>query len=396
MIDNWTVTTDRSVNGLAHLLEKQLLDDVVPFWLKYGANQKDGALNTCIRDDGQTVSGDRYMLSQCRGLWTFSALYNRMDRRPEFLTVAQGIYNYLKVHGRDEHGSWLYRRDRTANAVEGSVSIFPAGFAIYGLAEYFLATKDEAAVALAIETYDSVKADALAWSGNKLLYPLPNSELVAHSVFMVYGLALLELALVTGEKRILEEAKQIGEVIFSKFINPKSELMYEYIPLSRIQEEDPLSHVIIPGHAVESMWFLVRLFNATGQEARIDQLLAIIQTHLEIGWDQEFGGFFLAIDDRGCAPHWREWDSKPWWIVTEVLLALTLCFQETEENWCMEWYKKVQRYAYGIYPERTHGEWRQKLNRKGIPANSDNGLPVKDPFHLPRSLILGLEALRSK
>jgi N-acylglucosamine 2-epimerase len=40
------------------------------------------------------------------------------------------------------------------------------------------------------------------------------------------------------------------------------------------------------------------------------------------------------------------------------------------------------------------GEWRQRLDRKGKPMTTVVALPVKDPFHLPRALILSLEVLR--
>jgi N-acylglucosamine 2-epimerase len=40
-----------------------------------------------------------------------------------------------------------------------------------------------------------------------------------------------------------------------------------------------------------------------------------------------------------------------------------------------------------------NGEWRQKLNRDFTPMAGVVALPVKDPFHLPRSLIFQIEML---
>jgi len=394
MENYWIVDRGLSFTRLRYLVEKQLLENVVPFWIDHGVSEKDGAINTCIRDDGHFVSGDRYILSQCRALWTFSALYNRVDKQAQFLAIAQGIFRYLASHGRDEDGNWVYRLDADAKVVEGAISVLPAGFAIYGLAEYFAATGDEAAMHLAIETYDNVKTNVLAFSGEKQLHPLPDSNLVAHSVFMLYGLAILDLALVTKDDRLIEKAQQIGELIWSRFVNPKNELLYEYISTSGKNAGEPLNHIIIPGHAIESMWFLIHLFKNTGQNDKIASVISCIKLHLELGWDEEYGGLFLAIDDRGQTPEWSNWDSKPWWIVTEVLYALVLCFQESNETWCIEWFQKVQRFAYAKYPDRKHGEWIQKLDRFGNQTNSTIGLPVKDPFHLPRSLILTLDILR--
>ena len=136
MENYWIVDSGLSFSRLRYLVEKQLLENVVPFWIDHGVSEKDGAINTCIRDDGHFVSGDRYILSQCRALWTFSALYNRVDKQAQFLAIAQGIFKYLVSHGRDEDGNWVYRLDADAKVVEGAISVLPAGFAIYGLAEY--------------------------------------------------------------------------------------------------------------------------------------------------------------------------------------------------------------------------------------------------------------------
>jgi N-acylglucosamine 2-epimerase len=68
------------------LLEKytaELLDRTIPFWLKYGLDREHGGICTCISDQGEVQSTDKYMWSQLRAIWTFSALYNHIEPRPE-------------------------------------------------------------------------------------------------------------------------------------------------------------------------------------------------------------------------------------------------------------------------------------------------------------------------
>ena len=36
-----------------------------------------------MSEDGQVLSGDKFIWSQARSVWTFSALYNRIEPRPE-------------------------------------------------------------------------------------------------------------------------------------------------------------------------------------------------------------------------------------------------------------------------------------------------------------------------
>ena len=73
--------------------------------------------------------------------------------------------------------------------------------------------------------------------------------------------------------------------------------------------------------------------------------------------------------------------------------ALIRAYELTREPWCLEWYHSVHQYAFAHFPHPIAGEWIQRLDRTGTPATEFVALPVKDPFHLPRTLLLALESL---
>ena len=50
-------------------------------------------------------------------------------------------------------------------------------------------------------------------------------------------------------------------------------------------------------------------------------------------------------------------------------------------------------WAFPRYPVPEHGEWRQRLDHEGRPYDLFLVLPVKDPFHLPRALLVGIETI---
>ena len=54
----------------------------------------------------------------------------------------------------------------------------------------------------------------------------------------------------------------------------------------------------------------------------------------------------------------------------------------------------MHNYAFGHFPVAEHGEWTQKLDRRGRKLTEVVALPVKDPFHLPRALILCADVLQ--
>ena len=63
---------------------------------------------------------------------------------------------FLLAHGRDDRGRWVYHTDREGRVLEGATSIYADCFAIYGLSEYYRATRDEAALDVARQTFDRV------------------------------------------------------------------------------------------------------------------------------------------------------------------------------------------------------------------------------------------------
>ena len=85
---------------LLTLYRSELLDRTIPFWLKYGMdwNAESGGICTCISDEGKVLSGDKYVWSQLRAIWTFSALCNKIECKQEYIDAAANIFNTPSAH----------------------------------------------------------------------------------------------------------------------------------------------------------------------------------------------------------------------------------------------------------------------------------------------------------
>jgi N-acylglucosamine 2-epimerase len=178
------------------------------------------------------------------------------------------------------------------------------------------------------------------------------------------------------------------------FLKPDQKRLYEYVYLNNGLIDSAQGRAIVPGHAIESMWFMMHIYQHWGNTARLAQAADVIQWHMDLGWDDEFGGILLARDAAGDDPWWPFADSKLWWPHTEALYALLLAYEQTGAAWALHWFEKVHDYAFGHYPVAKHGEWTQKLDRQARPFTQTVALPVKDPFHLPRALINVIQVLQ--
>lgn len=62
---------------LAEKYKKELLEQVVPFWLEHSQDHQYGGYFTCLLRDGKVFDTDKFIWLQGREVWLFSFLYNK-------------------------------------------------------------------------------------------------------------------------------------------------------------------------------------------------------------------------------------------------------------------------------------------------------------------------------
>lgn len=371
-----------------------LYKQVLPFWLKHGLDREYGGMFNFLGDDGTRHSDDKVLWSQARALWVFAVLYT-FDHDPKWLGLAQGTFRFLLEHGRDQSGAWIFRTSRRGEPVIGAESIYVDAFAIYGLTEYFRATADERALEAARETYR--RTSPLLNDHSKLAtrpHPIPRG-VQSHGPSMMFALVYHELGLLTSDPEMQSRALELAEIVMTQHLKPERQVLLEFVRPGGAPAEGDVGQTFVPGHAIESMWFMERIYTHHHQPERVRQALEAIRWHMEKGWDPEYGGLFLACHAAGGRPAWHAPDAKVWWPATEALYALLRAYEICGEKWCLEWYQRVHDYAFSHYPNHEHGDWQQYLDREGRPTNNlVPALGVKDPFHLPRALIYSIQTLQ--
>ncbi|GMU21875.1 MAG: N-acylglucosamine 2-epimerase [Phycisphaerae bacterium] len=384
-----------NLNRLHELYRTTLLDEVVPFWERHALDPT-GAINNCIRDDGSLVSRDRWGWSQWRAVWVFSALYNRISPRPGWLRIARGVCDWLRSRGPLPGGHWPLLMDEHGSVRRGYECIFTDAFAIYGLVELWRATQDDHLLNLALDTFRAAQAalQEPVLPPMAVYPPAPSPSARAHGLSMMYSLVAHELAQATGAAEVRAAADHHHRLVMDTFLRVDRGLLLEWIDDQGNELPAPGGTAVLPGHAIESFWFQIHIARDKQDRRTIDRALQAIRRHLEIGWDEEFGGVFYAVDaERRPEVGWPFAEYKLWWVHSEILYATLLAHELCGEPWCLDWHERIRQYAFAHYPVPGHGEWTQRLDRQGRPVETVVALPVKDPFHLPRALIYCLEAL---
>ena len=88
-------------NKLAEQYKTELMENVLPFWLQHSQDKEFGGYFTCLKRNGEVFDTDKFIWLQGREVWMFAMLYNKVEKRQEWLDCAIQGGEFLKKYGRD-------------------------------------------------------------------------------------------------------------------------------------------------------------------------------------------------------------------------------------------------------------------------------------------------------
>lgn len=376
-----------NLQSLAQTYRQELLDNVLPFWMKHSKDQEKGGFFTCLLRDGQVFDTDKFVWLQARQTWTFSMLYNRLEQRPEWLDMARHGADFLQKHGRDANGDWYFSLNREGRPLVQPYNIFSDCFATMAFGQLYLATGEPEHADIAKQAFRNVLRRQNDPKGpyNKIVpgtRPLKNFALP-----MILSNLCLEIEDLLEPELVEETIQNCIHEVMEVFYQPEHGLILENVAPDGQFSDSFDGRLLNPGHVIEAMWFIMDLGSRAGDQALIRKAVDITLSTLEFGWDAEHGGIFYFLDLKGYPTQQLEWDQKLWWVHLETLVALLKGYKLTGNRDCLEWFEKVHDYTWAHFPDPEFGEWYGYLNRRGEVLLPLKGGKWKGCFHVPRALL---------
>ena len=365
----------------------ELLQNVIPFWLRHSVDGEHGGYYTCLDREGRVYDTDKFLWLQGRQVWTFAMLYELVDRRQEWLDTALHGARFLRAHGRDPRGNWYFSLTREGRPLVQPYSIFSDCFAAMAFARVGHATGNEEDVRIARETFRSILRRRENPKGpyNK---SVPGTRpLSSFALPMILSNLALELEPVLSNVELEEFLRSAIHEVLEVFPDRESGLIREHVSPDGRGSDSFEGRLLNPGHAIEAMWFMMECAVRLGDQATIRRAVECTLRTLEFGWDREHGGIYAFLDLHGHPPQQLEWDQKLWWVHLETLVALLTGYVHTRDDRCLIWFLKVHEYTWSRFPDPEFGEWFGYLNRRGEVLLPLKGGKWKGCFHLPRALL---------
>lgn len=367
------------------IYKDNLFNDVLPFWQNHSIDELNGGYFTCLDFDGTIYDSDKFIWLQGRQAWTFSMLYNQVDKNEEWLNIAKIGIDFLIKHGKDEQGNFYFSVTAEGKPLVKPYNIFSDCFAAMAFSQYAKATGDESIALLAKQTYFNIikRKDHTKGVFEKNTETRP---LVGFSLPMILSNLVLELEDVLDKDEVEKTLDYCIDQVMNVFLDKKTGLIFENVLPDGSHHDSFNGRLINPGHGIEAMWFMIDIAVRRNNKELLDQAVSTILRILEYSWDQKYGGIYYFMDIKDRPLQQLEWDQKLWWVHLETLVALSKAYLHTNNKEVYQWFEKVHQYSWNHFHDPINGEWFGYLNRQGEVLLNLKGGKWKGCFHVPRAL----------
>ena len=371
---------------LAEQYKSELLEKVIPFWENHSKDKEFGGYFTCLDRQGKVFDTDKFIWLQAREVWMFSSLYNNVEKKADWLKMAEHGAEFLLKHARDADGNWYFSLNQRGEPLIQPYNIFSDCFATMAFGQLYKATGNDEYSEIAKTTFHNIlkKSDNPKGKYNKAF---PGTRaLKGFSLPMILCNLSLEIEHLLEPELVTNTINTCIHEVMEVFYDENSGLIFENVNPDGSFSDSFEGRLLNPGHAIEAMWFIMDLANRLNNKELMDKAVEILLRTLKYGWDEKYGGIFYFMDIKGNPPQQLEWDQKLWWVHIETLISLIKGYYFTRNEECLLWFEKVHDYTWSHFADPEFPEWFGYLNRQGEVLLPLKGGKWKGCFHVPRGL----------
>ncbi len=366
--------------------KSDLINNIMPFWMRYGVDRVNGGIYTCLDRDGSLIDSTKSVWFQGRFAFVASFAYNNIDKNPEWLAAAKSTIEFIENHCFDSDGRMYFEVTADGLPLRKRRYVFSETFAAIAMAEYSKASGDKSYAEKALKLFKDIRR-FISTPGYMEPKYCDTLQAKGHSIVMI----LINTA--SRIREVIDDSEidmQINESLESlkDFMKEEYKALLEMVGPNGEFIDTCNGRVINPGHCIETAWFLLEEAKHRGWEKELtDRALRILDWSWEWGWDKQYGGIINFRDCRGLPPQDYSQDMKFWWPQTEAIIATLYAYEATHDDKYLIMHKQISDWTYAHFPDNEYGEWYGYLHRDGTVAQPAKGNIFKGPFHIPRMMI---------
>ena len=381
------------------------LNSILGYWSKNTIDSENkGFIGQIDHKENKISDADKGAVLNARILWTFSASYQN-TKNDEHKKEATRAFEFLSNYFYDpEFGGlfWSINSDTTPKDTKNQ--IYALAFAIYGFSEYYVISKDERALEIAINlylkiqkhSYDPINKGYLEaftrdWQPieDLRLSDKDANEKKTMNTHLHIVEAYANLYKVWKDKKLQSTIIELLQTIEKHFINPKTGNLRLFFDENWNEKPDVISY----GHDIEAAWLLLQCAEISENQT----LIANYKNYaIQMAQASEKG-----LDSDGGL--WYEFDpvkkkivtEKHWWVQAEALIGFYNTYQLTGDEKYFEIVYKNWEFIKKYILDHQNGEWFWGINKDYSLIEKDKAGFWKCPYHNSRACLELIKRIKS-
>lgn len=375
------------IKSWAESYKKDLTENIMPFWMKYGLDRENGGVYTCVDCDGSLMDTTKSVWFQGRFAFICSFAYNNVEKNQEWLDAAKSTLEFIEKHCFDEQGHMYFSVTAEGKPLRKRRYVFSETFAAIAMSEYALATGDQHWAKRAIQVFEDTQR-FLATPGFLPAKFEADVKLQGHSIVMILINVGSCIRKVVDDPKLTQQIDESIEKLKKYFIHPEFKCLLETVGENGEFIDTNMTRTINPGHCIETSWFIMEEAKLRGwDKPMLDMALQVFDWSWDWGWDKQYGGIINFRDCRNLPVQDYSQDMKFWWPQTETIIASLYAYLVTGDDEYIYKHQRISEWTYAHFPDTEFGEWYGYLHRDGTVAQPAKGNLFKGPFHIPRMMI---------
>ena len=377
------------IKSWAESYKKDLTENIMPFWMKYGLDRENGGVYTCVDRDGSLMDTTKSVWFQGRFAFICSFAYNNVEKNQEWLDAAKSTLEFIEKHCFDEQGHMYFSVTAEGKPLRKRRYVFSETFAAIAMSEYALATGDQHWAKRAIQVFEDTQR-FLATPGFLPAKFEADVKLQGHSIVMILINVGSCIRKVVDDPKLTQQIDESIEKLKKYFIHPEFKCLLETVGENGEFIDTNMTRTINPGHCIETSWFIMEEAKLRGwDKPMLDMALQVFDWSWNWGWDKQYGGIINFRDCKNLPPQDYSQDMKFWWPQCETIIASLYAYLGTGDEKYLYRHERISEWTYAHFPDAEYGEWYGYLHRGGTVAQPAKGNLYKGPFHIPRMMING-------
>lgn len=355
---------------------------------------------------GQVVpDASKGIILNARILWFFSQAA-REYVNGEYRQIADRAYHYLIERFDDpEHGGVLWELDHQGKCLNGKKQTYAQSFAIYGLAAYYLLTRQQAALDKALAYFELVENHALDpqfggyleafsrdWSelGDVRLSAKDKNSPKSMNTHIHVLEAYTCLYRASHCPVVGDALKQLVSTVCDKILDGDTYHLHLFQSLDWSDQSECFSY----GHDIECSWLIWDALTALSDENLQAEYRPIVLKMAEVCLQQSIGDLGQVCDHVTFNDNKRHHDSF-WWVQAEALIGFLNAYQLSGNSAYFKACEKIWHFIQEQHIDLENGEWHWIARREQDPTD-----PIykagfwKAPYHNGRAMMEAAQLIR--